>query len=89
MPAPKGSRNRHNGKVWKEALERALSRYSNSSVAAGLDILATRMVKAAAEGDEEAFDRIVEKIADRFDGKPSQSMDVTGEIEVSRLVIKE
>lgn len=71
MGAPVGNQNARNAKIWQQALKRALARYSGSTVDAGLDVLADRMIKAAAEGDEHAFHSIVEKIGDRLDGKPA------------------
>ena len=70
--APFGNQHARSAKIWQQALKRALARYSGSTVDAGLDKLADRMVKAAAEGDEEAWHAIVEKIGDRMDGKPAQ-----------------
>ena len=77
MAAAVGNQYARKAKIWEQALKRALARYSGESVDAGLDLLATRMVKAAAEGDEASFHHIVERIADRIDGKPSQSIDAT------------
>ena len=70
--APLGNQNARKARIWSEALKRALARYSGSTVDAGLDRLADRMVKAAAEGDETAFAAITEKIGDRLEGRPAQ-----------------
>jgi hypothetical protein len=72
MAAPLGNQNARKARIWSEALKRALARYSGSTVDAGLDRLADRMVRAAAEGDETAFAAITEKIGDRLEGKPAQ-----------------
>ena len=78
MAAPLGNTNARKARVWSEAIKRALARYSaaqgdeHPSVDAGLDRLAMRMVRAAAEGDEEAFAGVAEKIGDRLEGKPAQ-----------------
>lgn len=74
MAAPVGNQNARKAKVWEQALKRALARYSGESVDAGLDKLADRMVKAAAEGDDAAWHTIIEKIGDRLDGKPAQAL---------------
>lgn len=74
MGAPIGNQNAKKAKVWSDALRRALARYSNSTVEAGLDKLADRMVKAAAEGDQDAWHLITEKIGDRLEGKPAQAI---------------
>ena len=70
--AQPGNQNARKARIWTEALKRALARYSGSSVDAGLDKLADRMVMAAAEGDDAAFHHITEKIGDRMEGKPAQ-----------------
>ena len=72
MGAPIGNQNARKARVWTEAIKRALARYSGNSVEAGLDKLADRMVKAAAEGDQDAWHIITEKIGDRLEGKPAQ-----------------
>ena len=72
MAAPAGNNNARRGRAWTEALKRALARYSGKSVDAGLDLLADRMVRAAAEGDDQATVHISERIGDRLEGKPAQ-----------------
>lgn len=78
MAAPLGNTNARKARIWTEAIKRALARYSAKSgdvlpsIDAGLDRLADRMVKAAGEGDENAFANIIEKIGDRLEGKPAQ-----------------
>ncbi len=80
MGAPIGNRNAVKARVWTEAIKRALARYSAKagdelpSVDKGLDRLADRLVLAAAEGDEEAFANVTEKIGDRLEGKPAQTV---------------
>jgi hypothetical protein len=74
MAAPIGNQNARKAKIWEQALKRALARYSGATVDAGLDKLADRMVKAAAEGDDAAWSNIIEKIGDRMDGKPAQAI---------------
>lgn len=75
MGAPVGNQNAKKAKVWEQAIKRALARYSGSTVDAGLDILANRLVKAAVEHeDDSAAAQIMEKIGDRLDGKPAQAI---------------
>ena len=80
MAAPLGNQNAKKAKIWTEAIKRALARLSAESgdelpsVDKGLDRLASRMVNAAAHGDEAAFANIVEKIGDRLEGKPAQAI---------------
>ncbi len=79
--AQPGNQNARKGRIWSEALKRALARYSGSSVDAGLDKLADRMVKAAAEGDDNAFHHITEKIGDMLEGKPARTLIHNGDEE--------
>ncbi len=82
MAAPLGNQFAKKAKAWESAIKRALARYSGDSVEAGLDRLADRMVKAAIEGeDDHACAMIAEKIGDRLDGKPAQSLIHTGDDE--------
>jgi predicted NBD/HSP70 family sugar kinase len=78
--AQPGNQNGRKGRIWSEALKRALARYSGSTVDAGLDRLADKMVKAADEGDKEAY-QIIEKIGDRLEGKPAQTLIHNGDEE--------
>lgn len=84
--APKGNQNGRKAKIWEQALKRALARYAGSTVDAGLDKLADRMVKAAMEGDDAASVMIAEKIGDRMDGKPVQA--VAGDEESPLMVVQ-
>ena len=78
--APAGNKNAQKGKRWLEALDKALKRYADpeQKIAAGqaLDRIAKLVVKEALEGAYWA----IEEIGNRLDGKPSQSIDFTGEI---------
>lgn len=75
MGAPLGNQNGRKAKIWEQAIKRALARYSGSTVDAGLDLLADRLVKAAiTHEDDAAAAQIMEKIGDRLDGKPAQAI---------------
>jgi len=78
--APVGNKNAQKGKRWLEALDKALKQYTDKSkkIEAGqaLDRIAKMVVKEALDG---AF-WAIEEIGNRLDGKPSQSIDFTGEI---------
>lgn len=75
MAAPQGNQNARKAKIWEQAIKRALARYSGSTVDAGLDLLADRLVKAAiTHEDDSAAAQIMEKIGDRLDGKPAQAI---------------
>ncbi len=65
MAAEIGNQYARDGKRWKAAILRALSRAAGD-VNKGLDQLASRMVSKAMAGDRWAMDHI----ADRVDGKP-------------------
>lgn len=90
MAAPQGNQNAKKAKIWEQAIKRALARYSGSTVDAGLDKLADRLIKSAIEHeDDSAAAQIMEKIGDRLDGKPAQAVEMSGELDISRLVIKD
>jgi hypothetical protein len=75
MAAPIGNQNAKKAKIWEQAIKRALARYSGSTIEAGLDRLADRLVKSAIEHeDDSAAAVIAEKIGDRLDGKPAQAI---------------
>lgn len=62
-------------KDWAEALRRAVHRESaGRGSAKWLDVIANRVVEAAADGDAQAF----KEIGDRLDGKPKQQTEVSG-----------
>jgi hypothetical protein len=83
-----GNQNARKAKIWEQALKRALARYSGSTVDAGLDRLADRMVKAAVESEDHAAAvMIAERIGDRLDGKPHQSSDVSVDAQEGLLSI--
>lgn len=73
MGAPLGNQNA--SKQWKKSLEKALARLGGSDVESGLAIIADKVVNSAAAGDKDAW----KDIADRLDGKPAQSVALTGE----------
>ena len=66
--APFGNKNPVKAKPWREALDRAIKKDRGA-----LDRLARRIIKAAEEGDMSAM----KEIADRLDGKPQQSVEMT------------
>lgn len=78
--APAGNKNAQKGKRWLEALDKALKQYTDKSkkIEAGqaLDRIARMVVKEALDGAYWA----IEEVGNRLDGKPSQSIDFTGEI---------
>lgn len=68
MAAPLGNHNARNAKRWQSAITRALAKLDGNGVDGGLDRLATKLVKAAADGERWAL----REVGDRLDGKPAQ-----------------
>lgn len=66
-----GSKN----KDWADALRRAVNRESDGRGSPKwLDVIANRVVEAAADGDAQAF----KEIGDRLDGRPKQTTEHSG-----------
>mgnify|MGYP001122098431 CR=1 FL=1 len=87
MGAPIGNKNAAKAKVWHAAIMRALERRkpANERIQA-IDELADRLLDLVAAGDLGAL----KEFGDRLDGKPAQSLTVSGEeggapIVVSRI----
>jgi len=85
MAAPEGNKNAVKGKRWQKALEKALARIGEGDVDNGLAKVADKVVKAAAEGDKDAW----KDIADRLDGKAAQSLTLSGDEENPLNVVQE
>lgn len=74
MAAPRGNRNAAKGKDWESALRRALAQHETRNA---LTAIAKQVVNKALDGDMSA----IKEIGDRLDGKPAQSVDLSGSIE--------
>jgi len=88
--APKGNQNASKGRMWQDALKKALRDFSRaaipgdentapkSAIEAGraLQAIAQTVVEAAIDGDWWA----VAEIGNRLDGKPAQTLEVQGDI---------
>jgi hypothetical protein len=74
MAAAPGNQYARKAKDWENALRRALERYENpeKKVQSGMALakIAEKVVERAIEGDQKA----VEEIANRLDGKPTQTI---------------
>jgi hypothetical protein len=71
---PIGNQNARKAKRWENALTRALARAAEGQgFEAGLDKVADQVVKAAVDGDKDAW----QEIGNRLDGKAHQSIDAT------------
>jgi hypothetical protein len=87
MGAPIGNQNAAKSKIWNAAIHRALERRS-ASRADGIkeiDALAEKLLELVAKGDLLAL----KEFGDRIDGKPAQAVDLSGQLEISRLVIND
>ena len=73
MPAgaPTGNQNAAKAKLFYDGLRRALAR-SGTTVDGGLSKVCDKLVEAALDGQQWA----IKEVADRFDGKPAQSLDI-------------
>lgn len=72
-----GNTNAAKGTRWRDALNKALARFTSEKVQTGeaLDEIARGVVMAALAGDWEA----VREIGNRLDGKPAQAITVGGD----------
>jgi len=84
MAAPAGNHNARKGAEFRGAIKRALTRLSADAgddmptFRTGLDRVARKYIAAADAGDISA----IKDMADRLDGKPAQSIDIAGELNV-------
>jgi len=69
---PRGNKNAVKGKMWADALKKALLQYESDGVERkqALFAIATKVVWKALEGDIVA----IKEIGDRLDGKPAQTI---------------
>ncbi len=83
MPFQKGVSGNPGGKpktlLWREAIERAVTRRSKKKNLKGLDDIADVLLDAAAMGDMAA----IRELGDRLDGKPPQALEHSGNLAVS------
>ena len=73
MAGTKGNTNRKDGMAFLRALRRALAHKSDTNLDKGLDLVAEQLVEAACKGEPWA----VVEVANRFDGKPTQTVNMT------------
>lgn len=71
MAAPLGNKNAHKGRMWHDALRKAITQDDGKRLRKAAEILLDK----AAEGEGWA----IREIADRLDGKPFQSVELTGD----------
>lgn len=68
--APVGNKNAAKGRLWADAIKRAVARKYNGDLNHGLDKLAEKLVEAVSNGDLPA----IKEFGDRMDGKPAQAI---------------
>ena len=86
MGAPLGNQNGAKSKVWRAAIDRALERrtVSRADGIKEIDALADKLLELVSTGDLPAL----KEFGDRMDGKPAQAVEMSGELDISRLVIE-
>lgn len=79
--APKGNKNAAKKRLpWSQALKRSLTRYAaqhgedSPNYRRGLDKVADQVVQQAAEGNKDAW----MELGNRLEGKPGQSVEISG-----------
>lgn len=70
MGAPVGNQFATNARVWKAAIDRALSIRGKGDRMAALDALAEKLLEKCDEGEMTAL----RELGDRMDGKPAQAI---------------
>lgn len=65
-----GNQNAAKGRLWHDAIKRAVARKYNGDLNHGLDTLADKLIEAVSNGDLPA----IKEFGDRIDGKPAQAL---------------
>jgi hypothetical protein len=73
--AQPGNQNAAKGRMWRDAIQRALRKRSKSDQVEALDELAEQFLDAVSKGDIQAF----KELGDRLDGKPAQQVTLSGD----------
>ena len=76
--APPGNQNAAKGRIWGDAVRRAVARRANGDLHHGLDELADKLLDAVANGDLQAL----KEFGDRIEGKSAQTLAVGGSDEL-------
>lgn len=69
-----GNQNAAKGRMWRDAIQRALRKRSKSDQVEALDELAEQFLDAVRKGDITAF----KELGDRLDGRPMQALEHSG-----------
>lgn len=84
MPAPIGSTNRHDGRIWRSAINQALEKRGAGDRMAALREIADKLIEQAQAGDMAAL----KELGDRVDGKPAQAVGQDPDAEPFRHVFQ-
>lgn len=79
MGAPVNNRNAAKAKDWETAIRKAIAQHTEKDV---LRKIAQKLVDKALEGEQFA----ITEIGNRLDGKPAQSIDLSGSLETREAV---
>jgi hypothetical protein len=74
MGAPLGNQNARKGKLWTQAIERALDKRSAAGRLAALDDIAEKLLSLAEQGEMAAL----KELGDRIEGKPTERVELSG-----------
>lgn len=73
--APLGNQNARKGRIWSQAIERALAKRSRADQIEAIDAMAEKLLALCDQGDLQAL----KEFGDRMEGKPAQSIAVSGD----------
>lgn len=73
MGAPEGNQNARKGRIWGQAIERALGRRAKSDQIEAVDALAEKLLTLCDAGDLQAL----KELGDRLEGKSPQAVTVS------------
>ena len=83
MAAPEGNKNALNARLWRDALVRETAK-RGGTLADGMAKAASLMWDKMEAGEGWAL----KEYGDRIDGKPAQAVEMSGQLDISRLVIE-
>lgn len=73
--APQGNQNNRKGRMFRDALDKALRKRSRVDQLEAIEEIADKLVELAMSGEIKA----ITEIRDTTDGKPAQQVELTGE----------
>jgi hypothetical protein len=76
--APVGNRNANKGRIWRDAIHRALAKRARSDQVVALDELAEKLLTLADQGDLGAL----KELGDRLEGKAVQAVEAQVQAEI-------